>query len=75
MKYTKRMTFVLSFYGQIAIIFPIMVAAPRYFAGAFTFGVLMQIIVGVRYGQRFVFLVHQQLFDVGRMARHGESSA
>jgi vitamin B12/bleomycin/antimicrobial peptide transport system ATP-binding/permease protein len=43
MKYTKRMTFVLSFYGQIAIIFPIMVAAPRYFAGAFTFGVLMQI--------------------------------
>ena len=43
MKYTKRMTFVLSFYGQIAIIFPIMVAAPRYFAGAFSFGVLMQI--------------------------------
>jgi putative ATP-binding cassette transporter len=43
MKYTKRLTFVLSFYGQIAIIFPIMVAAPRYFAGAFTFGVLMQI--------------------------------
>ncbi|CCD38582.1 ABC transporter, fused ATPase and inner membrane subunits [Candidatus Paraburkholderia kirkii UZHbot1] len=43
MKYTKRMTFVLSFYGQIAIIFPIMVASPRYFAGAFSFGVLMQI--------------------------------
>ena len=43
MKYTRRMTFVLSFYGQIAIIFPIMVAAPRYFAGAFSFGVLMQI--------------------------------
>ncbi|MBB5501004.1 ABC transporter ATP-binding protein/permease [Paraburkholderia sp. MM5384-R2] len=43
MKYTKRLTFVLSFYGQIAIIFPIVVASPRYFAGAFTFGVLMQI--------------------------------
>jgi putative ATP-binding cassette transporter len=43
MKYTKRLTFVLSFYGQIALIFPIMVAAPRYFAGAFSFGVLMQI--------------------------------
>jgi vitamin B12/bleomycin/antimicrobial peptide transport system ATP-binding/permease protein len=43
MKYTKRMTFVLSIYGQIAIIFPIMVASPRYFAGAFSFGVLMQI--------------------------------
>jgi putative ATP-binding cassette transporter len=43
MKYTKRMTFVLSIYGQIAIIFPIMVASPRYFAGAFSFGTLMQI--------------------------------
>ncbi|MGS0895812.1 ABC transporter ATP-binding protein/permease [Burkholderia stagnalis] len=43
MKYTKRLTFVLSFYGQIAIIFPLVVAAPRYFAGAFSFGVLMQI--------------------------------
>ena len=43
MKYTKRLSFVLSFYGQIAIIFPLVVAAPRYFAGAFTFGVLMQI--------------------------------
>ncbi|MFM0073024.1 ABC transporter ATP-binding protein/permease [Paraburkholderia sediminicola] len=43
MKYTKRLTFVTAFYGQIAIIFPLVVAAPRYFAGAFTFGVLMQI--------------------------------
>jgi putative ATP-binding cassette transporter len=43
MKYTKRLSFVLSFYGQVAIIFPLVVASPRYFAGAFTFGVLMQI--------------------------------
>jgi putative ATP-binding cassette transporter len=43
MKYTKRLTFVTAFYGQIAIIFPLVVAAPRYFAGAFTFGVLMKI--------------------------------
>lgn len=43
MRYTKRLSFVLSFYGQIAIIFPLVVAAPRYFAGAFSFGVLMQI--------------------------------
>jgi putative ATP-binding cassette transporter len=43
MKYTKRLNFGMSFYGQIAIIFPLAVAAPRYFAGAFTFGVLMQI--------------------------------
>ncbi|HDR9286281.1 TPA: ABC transporter ATP-binding protein/permease [Burkholderia multivorans] len=43
MKYTKRLTFVNAFYGQIAIIFPFVVAAPRYFAGAFTLGVLIQI--------------------------------
>jgi putative ATP-binding cassette transporter len=43
MKYTRRTNFVSAIYGQIAIIFPLAVAAPRYFAGAFTFGVLMQI--------------------------------
>ncbi|EEH25709.1 ABC transporter, permease/ATP-binding protein [Burkholderia pseudomallei Pakistan 9] len=43
MRYTKRLTFVLNFYAQLASLFPIAVAAPRYFAGAFTFGVLMQI--------------------------------
>nr|WP_231753004.1 ABC transporter ATP-binding protein/permease [Burkholderia sp. TSV86] len=44
MQYTKRLTFVSSVYGQIALIFPIAVAAPRYFAGAFSFGVVMRII-------------------------------
>ncbi|OTP68032.1 ABC transporter ATP-binding protein/permease [Caballeronia sordidicola] len=43
MKYTKRLTFVLAFYSQVANIFPIMVAAPRYFAGFYSLGVLMQI--------------------------------
>lgn len=42
-KFTRRLTFVTSVYGQIAIIFPIVVAAPRYFAGAYTIGVLFQI--------------------------------
>lgn len=41
---TKRLIFANSIYGQIAIVFPIMAAAPRYFAGAFTLGVLMRII-------------------------------
>ncbi|MEX3557072.1 MAG: ABC transporter ATP-binding protein/permease [Burkholderia sp.] len=41
---TKRMTFVISFYAQLANIFPIAVASPRYFAGAYSFGVLMQIV-------------------------------
>jgi putative ATP-binding cassette transporter len=32
-----------AFYGQVAIIFPILVAAPRYFSGAIKLGELMQI--------------------------------
>ena len=43
MQYTKRYGFVVNFYGQIADIFPIVVASPRYFAGALSFGTLMQI--------------------------------
>ncbi|NPT45632.1 ATP-binding cassette domain-containing protein [Paraburkholderia sp. 1N] len=43
MKYTRRYSFVLNFYGQIAEIFPIVVASPRYFAGLLSFGTLMQI--------------------------------
>ncbi|AXL48741.1 ABC transporter ATP-binding protein [Paraburkholderia caffeinilytica] len=43
MKYTRRYSFVLNFYGQIAEIFPIAVASPRYFAGLLSFGTLMQI--------------------------------
>jgi putative ATP-binding cassette transporter len=42
MRYTKRYSFVVNFYGQIADIFPIVVASPRYFAGALSFGTLMQ---------------------------------
>ena len=43
MKYTKRLTFVSAFYGQVTTIFPFVVAGPRYFAGAYSLGVLMQI--------------------------------
>jgi vitamin B12/bleomycin/antimicrobial peptide transport system ATP-binding/permease protein len=43
MTYTRRLTIVTSVYGQIAIIFPILIAAPRYFAGAYPIGVLFQI--------------------------------
>ncbi|APD13797.1 ABC transporter ATP-binding protein [Pandoraea pulmonicola] len=41
---TKRLIFANSIYAQIAIVFPIIAAAPRYFAGAFTLGVLMRLI-------------------------------
>ncbi|CAD6553515.1 ABC transporter ATP-binding protein/permease [Paraburkholderia metrosideri] len=44
MRYTKHYSFVVNFYGQIADIFPIFVASPRYFAGALSFGTLMQIV-------------------------------
>ncbi len=43
MRYTKRLTLVSSLYGQIAVVLPLALAAPRYFAGAFSFGVLIQI--------------------------------
>jgi len=43
MRYTKRYSFVVNFDEQIAAIFPIVIASPRYFAGALTFGTLMQV--------------------------------
>lgn len=43
MRLSRRLNFASSFYGQFAIIFPILVAAPRYFSGAIQMGLLMQI--------------------------------
>jgi putative ATP-binding cassette transporter len=43
MRFTKRLTFFTVGYSQVAIIFPILVAAPRYFSGAISLGVLFQI--------------------------------
>jgi vitamin B12/bleomycin/antimicrobial peptide transport system ATP-binding/permease protein len=40
---TKRLNWFQSFYGQLAIIFPYMVAAPRYFAGAIDVGTVFQV--------------------------------
>jgi putative ATP-binding cassette transporter len=42
MKYTKNLTFLTAGYGQVAGVFPFLVAAPRYFQGAITLGVLSQ---------------------------------
>ena len=42
-KYMRRLVFVNSGYGQAAIVFPLIVAAPRYFSGKLTLGGLMQI--------------------------------
>ena len=42
MKKQKQIGWFTSFYGQLAIIFPFVVAAPRYFSGAMPLGGLMQ---------------------------------
>jgi len=42
MKKRKEIGFFTNSYGQLAIIFPFVVAAPRYFSGAMTLGGLMQ---------------------------------
>ncbi|MCU4160235.1 ABC transporter ATP-binding protein/permease [Acidiphilium sp. AL] len=43
MKRTKALNFFTVGFTQIAIIFPFMVAAPGYFTGVFTLGVMMQV--------------------------------
>jgi putative ATP-binding cassette transporter len=42
MRYNKRLTWLTSFYGQAAVIFPYIVAAPQYFAGQIGLGTLTQ---------------------------------
>ena len=44
MKRTKLLNFYINGYGQLAIIFPILMAAPKYFAGEMQLGGLMQTI-------------------------------
>ena len=44
MRFTKRLTGFTAGYTQIAVIFPFIVASPRYFSGAITLGELMQIV-------------------------------
>jgi vitamin B12/bleomycin/antimicrobial peptide transport system ATP-binding/permease protein len=43
MKREKTYAWFASFYGQLALIFPLIVAAPRYFSGSLQLGGLMQI--------------------------------
>jgi len=42
MRQQKRLTWFSSGYGQVAVVFPYIVAAPRYFSGAMELGGLMQ---------------------------------
>ena len=43
MKYQKRLTWFTNGYGQLAVIFPLLLGAPRYFSGKIQLGGLMQI--------------------------------
>jgi vitamin B12/bleomycin/antimicrobial peptide transport system ATP-binding/permease protein len=43
MRFTKRLTYFTAGYGQAAVVFPFLVAAPRFFSGAITLGGLTQI--------------------------------
>ena len=42
MRKTKQLTSVTAIYDQTAVIFPLVIAAPRYFAGKITLGAMMQ---------------------------------
>ncbi len=42
-KYQKRLLAYRSFYGQLAIIFPLMIASPLYFIGVISFGLIFTI--------------------------------
>ena len=44
MRQQKRLSWFVSGYAQLALIFPFVVGSPRYFAGAIELGVLMQIV-------------------------------
>lgn len=43
MRITRRLNIASNFYSQFAIVFPLLVAAPRYFSGAIQMGGMMQI--------------------------------
>ena len=43
LKQQKRLIWFSSFFGQAAVVFPFLVAAPRFFSGAIQLGELMQI--------------------------------
>src|SRR5579864_716748 len=43
MRSQRRLMWLTSFYATVGIVYPTLVASPRFFAGAITLGVLMQI--------------------------------
>ena len=63
-----QLAFYQSGYGQLAIIFPFVVTAPRFFAGAITLGVDDADGLRLRPGAGGAVLLHRQLHLAGRAA-------
>ena len=61
------------FYGQLAIIFPFLVASPRFFAGSMPLGGIFQIASRVRPGAERAVLVHQRLHQLRQLEGDGGS--
>ncbi len=62
-------------YGQLAIIFPYIVTAPKFFAGAITLGVVMQTRAGLRPGAVGAVVLHRQLHQRRRAEGRDGASA
>ena len=58
MKRQKRLAWFTSGYAQIALIFPVVVVAPRYFAKQIGLGGLMQVVSAFTVGSKLALLHH-----------------
>ena len=70
MRRTKMLNSLVNGYTQIAIVFPIVVAAPRYFAGAMQLGGLMQTVGAFGPGAKLDVMVRQFVCLDRAMARY-----
>ena len=70
MRRTKMLNSLVNGYTQIAIVFPIVVAAPRYFAGAMQLGGLMQTVGAFGQVQSSMSWFVDSYASTRAMARH-----
>ena len=71
MRRTKRLNWWVSGYGQAAVIFPVLVSLPAYFAKVIQIGVHHADLKRLRPGAGRAFLHRQQLHRPGQLARGG----
>ncbi len=74
MRRTKLLNSLIAGYGQVAVIFPIIVAAPRYFAGAMQLGGLMQTAGAFGQVQGALSWFVDAVRLAGELARHRRAS-